>query len=403
MKRFIVTGIQMKNKGSQAMFCTLWHSLKSIHGECEVIGFANKYESPEVYSFTLLPHDDFTRPALKLGLQRVPVLASTATFFASRIRKKDKWNGKLVEMNKALREADAILDASGYTLGSGWPKGGGRRLLETVRLAKKYNKKIILMPQSFGPFDWGESDDAAFLEEVKEELKYCSKIYAREKEGYQCLTSLGLTNVELSADMVIRQKDFPTVSEIYSKPRNDAIEYPDRGSVGLIINENLLRIGDSNSALELYRSLLKRLWENGEKVYILNTSGADNYLVDSLLQELSEKERIIVLSGDYSSPELIELISCFKFIVASRYHSIIFAYRNCVPAVIIGWASKYKDLAEHFGQDEYVFDIRTVDEGQVLNKIDKMISNFEEESKQIGSRLSAVQESSVVLDAMNAL
>jgi polysaccharide pyruvyl transferase WcaK-like protein len=403
MKKFIVTGVQMKNKGSQAMFFTLRHHLKLIYGDCEVLAFANKYDCPEIYSFTLLPHDDFTRPALKLGLQKVPVLASTATLLASRIRKKDKWNGKLVEMDEALREAHAIFDASGYTLGSGWPKGGGRRLLETVRLAKKYKKKIILMPQSFGPFDWGESDDAAFLEEVKEELKYCTKIYAREKEGYECLSSLGLTNVELSADMVIREKDFPTANEIYSKPRSDAIEYPNRGSVGLIINENLLRIGDSNSALRLYRSLLKRLCENGEEVYILNTSGADNYLVDSLLQGFPEKERIKVLSGDYSSPELIDLISRFKFIVASRYHSIIFAYRNCVPAVIIGWASKYVDLAEHFGQDEYVFDIRTVDEGKVLSKIDKMIINFEEESKRIGSRMSAVQESSVVLDAISAL
>ncbi|QFT63705.1 polysaccharide pyruvyl transferase family protein [Roseivivax sp. THAF30] len=403
MKKFIVTGVQMKNKGSQAMFFTLRHHLKLIYGDCEVLGFANKYDCPEVYSFTLLPHDDFTRPALKLGLQKVPVLASTATLLASRIRKKDKWNGKLVEMDEALREADAIFDASGYTLGSGWPKGGGRRLLETVRLAKTYKKKIILMPQSFGPFDWGESDDAAFLDEVKKELSYCTKIYAREKEGYECLTSLGLTNVELSADMVIREKAFPKANDIYATPRADEIEYPERNSVGLIINENVLRIGDSQSSLDLYRNILERLVKNGEKVYILNTSGADTHLVESVLRGVPGKESIKIISGEYSSPELIDIISRFKFIVASRYHSIIFGYRSSVPAVILGWATKYIDLAEHFGQEEYVFDIREVDADQILKKIDKMSANCGAESRRIGERLDKVQGSSVILEATQAL
>ena len=44
MKTFIVTGIQMRNKGSQAMFLSLCHTLKSMFKDCEVIGFANKYD-----------------------------------------------------------------------------------------------------------------------------------------------------------------------------------------------------------------------------------------------------------------------------------------------------------------------------------------------------------------------
>lgn len=65
MKTFIVTGIQMRNKGSQAMFLSLCHTLKSLFKDCEVIGFANKYDSPEQYNFKLLPFDDYTRFALK--------------------------------------------------------------------------------------------------------------------------------------------------------------------------------------------------------------------------------------------------------------------------------------------------------------------------------------------------
>ena len=143
----------MRNKGSQAMFLSLYYGLKSIYENCEVIGFANKYDSPEQYTFKLLPYDYYTRLVFKYRLNKVPLLAPLLTYFVSLRRKSDKWNGKISEMEKALQEADAIFDASGYTLGSGWTKKGGGLLLETIRTAKRYNKKIILMPQSFGPFD----------------------------------------------------------------------------------------------------------------------------------------------------------------------------------------------------------------------------------------------------------
>jgi polysaccharide pyruvyl transferase WcaK-like protein len=195
MKKFIITGIQMRNKGSQAMFLTLCYSLKSIYKDCEVVGFSNKYDQPEQYAFKLLPYDDYTRLVFRHHLNKVPLLEPLLTRFAGMRRKTDKWNGKIAEMEKALKEADAIFDASGYTLGSGWPKAGGEMLLQTIDLAKRYNKKIILMPQSFGPFDWDDGDNDAFLERVKKELSYATKIYARENEGYACMTSLGLDNV----------------------------------------------------------------------------------------------------------------------------------------------------------------------------------------------------------------
>ncbi|MGB3797992.1 MAG: polysaccharide pyruvyl transferase family protein, partial [Alteraurantiacibacter sp.] len=251
------------------MFLSLYYSLKAMYKDCTVTAFSNKYDDPDQYSFTLMPYDDYTRLLYKYHLNNVPLLTPFLTFLAGRSRKTDKWKGKIKQMDKALREADAILDASGYTLGSGWGKGGGRMLLQTIRIAKAHNKPIILMPQSFGPFDWGEDDDAEFLKEVKEELKYCTRIYAREKEGYACLKSLGLDNVELSADMVIREKIFPEPAEIHKSYDPAKVEYPDPGSVGFIINENVFRIGDRDAVLNLYSRMLDKLVDDGEKVYIL--------------------------------------------------------------------------------------------------------------------------------------
>ena len=393
----------MKNKGSQAMFLTLCFSLKKVFKDCEVYGFSNKYDSPEKYSLKLLPYDDYTRIVLNKRLSMVPFLVPLLTNLAGIWKKTDKWKGKIPELEKALREADAIFDASGYTLGSGWPKGGGELLLQTIRLAKRHNKKIILMPQSFGPFDW-EGDNTAFLESVKKELAYCTKIYAREKEGYECLLSLGLTNVELSSDMVIREDLFPTASDIYASPSMASeVEYPAPGSVGFIINENVFRIGDSDAVFDLYAKLLDRLTDNGEKIYVLNTSTADTHLVEKVLNMMRDRSKVSIINGEYSSPELIDIIGRFKYVVASRYHSVVFAYRGAVPAIILGWASKYQDLAEHFQQQDYVFDIRELGVDQLLKQVDHMADNHEDESKKIKKCLERVQATSVIEDAIDAL
>lgn len=394
----------MRNKGSQAMFLSLCYGLKAIYKDCEVVGFSNKYDSPEQYAFKLLPFDDYTRLVFKYNLNKVPFLEPLLTRFAGHRRKTNKWNGAIPEMEKALSEADAILDASGYTLGSGWPKGGGEMLLQTIRLAKRYNKKIILMPQSFGPFDWDDGgDNEAFLKRVKKELSYATKIYPREKEGYACLDSLGLNNIELSSDMVIREKLFPTAQEIYASYKNEELDYPAEGSVGFIINENVFRIGDSDAVFDLYAKALDRLIDKGEKVCILNTSTADDHLVERVLKKTKNRDKVSMITKEYASPELIKIIGKFKYIVASRYHSVVFAYRSSVPVIILGWANKYIDLAEHFQQEEYVFDIRNPGVDQIFEKIDMMGENYEQESRRISDRLEGLQATSVIQDAMNAL
>lgn len=394
----------MRNKGSQAMFLSLYYGLKSIYEDCEVIGFANKYDSPEQYSFKLLPYDDYTRTIFKYRLNSIPLLVPLLTFLVSKWRKNDKWNGKVAEMEKALRDADAIFDASGYTLGSGWSKQGGGLLLQTIKIAKRYNKKIILMPQSFGPFDWDDGEDnAIFLEQVKEQLTYCSKVYAREQEGYECLKSLELDNIELSTDMVIREKLFPSASDISASNDTHEIEFPSQGSVGFIINENVFRIGDPDAVLNLYAKILDKLIDDGEQVYILNTSTADTQLVANVLSKTKNSDAVGLITGEYSSPELIEIIGRFKYVVASRYHSVVFAYRSGVPAIILGWATKYLDLAAHVQQQEYVFDIRDPGLDRMIEKIDKMSANHATESQTIKDSLKTIQTSSVVQQAVNAL
>ncbi|MGB3797859.1 MAG: polysaccharide pyruvyl transferase family protein, partial [Alteraurantiacibacter sp.] len=138
-------------------------------------------------------------------------------------------------------------------------------------------------------------------------------------------------------------------------------------------------------------------------VYILNTSTADLHLVQEVLGKTSNSAKVDIITGEYSSPELINIIGRFKYVVASRYHSVVFAYRSGVPAIILGWASKYVDLAEHFQQQDYVFDIREPDVDRIIQQIDKMSANHMEESQRIKDCLEDMQTTSVIQQAVGAL
>jgi len=314
-----------------------------------------------------------------------------------------KSRGKMGKIERTLREADAILDASGYALGSGWGRREALALLLTIRIARRYKKKIVLMPQSFGPFDWGRRDDAHFIDLVRRDLSYPVKIFSREAEGYECLEALGLTNVELSADMVIREKSFPKISDTCSSANGAGVDLPAAGSVGFVLNENLFRIGDSQAVGRLYTQMIDRLVGDGERVYILRTSSRDLNFIEGIHGGLKNRSKVEVIAKEYSSPELMEVMGQFKYIVASRYHSIVFAYRRSVPAVVLGWSAKYSDLAKLFGQEEYLVDIRHPEPCRIMDKIERMRANHAIESSNIEGCLGKVQETSVVREAITAL
>jgi polysaccharide pyruvyl transferase WcaK-like protein len=82
---------------------------------------------------------------------------------------------------------------------------------------------------------------------------------------------------------------------------------------------------------------------------------------------------------------------------------VIFAYRSGVPAVILGWASKYADLAALFQQQDYVFDIRNAGVDKIVTQVDKMGANYKKESRRIKDCLESIQATSVVQQAISAL
>ena len=90
------------------------------------------------------------------------------------------------------------------------------------------------------------------------------------------------------------------------------------------------------------------------------------------------------------------LIKQFDFIIASRYHSIVHAYKHGVPVIAIGWAVKYSDLLASFNQAQYCFDVtRSLNTDEIFNKLDNLLHDYQHEREGIVNKLKTVQTANV--------
>ena len=84
----------------------------------------------------------------------------------------------------------------------------------------------------------------------------------------------------------------------------------------------------------------------------------------------------------------------FEFVICSRYHGIVHAYRNYVPCIALGWAVKYKELAENVEQAEYSFDITdsTCTSEIIIKKMIQLMNRIPEEREKIRRQVMRIQE-----------
>jgi len=93
-----------------------------------------------------------------------------------------------------------------------------------------------------------------------------------------------------------------------------------------------------------------------------------------LWQSLSpvEKEKVIVLDGKYDQSEVKYLIGLCDFFIGARMHSTIAALSQCVPAVGMAYSKKFSGVFKTIEVEEYVVDMRRMDEMQILDRIKQL-------------------------------
>ena len=386
-ENIIIVGGQLFNKGAQAMTFTVVDQLKKRHPNKNIYLFSTpdfyrKDSDKNRYTFKILPWD-------------LPTKLKLLSFWNKLLIKKSKSGPLENNIEQIIKNADFIIDISGYALSSQWHWFRSLNYLLNIILAKKYSVYYYIFPQSIGPFNYSLMHKIILYPLMELYLKYPKKIFSREKEGLIWVHKFTEINTELNCDVVLQTKQYD-LSNIYNEefyPKKIQIK---PNSVGIIPNSKIIERMNTEEFYSIYVSLINRLINAKKTVYILRHSYEDLDICKKIQHYFSDNTSIILIPDDLNAFELESIIEQFDFVIASRYHSIIHAYKNGVPALVIGWATKYFELLEDFDQLDYHFDVRgDININEINNKLDKMIRKYNYEKDKISNKINIITKENI--------
>lgn len=362
-KKFLILSAGFSNKGSQSMLYTAMDCIRK------------RWNNSEIF---FLPEDSFSN-------------------YPEELQKKYRLHFLLYNRHLGsplydfFTNIDCVINIGGYELGSRLPWGWNEQFLYYSNIAINYNIPLYRMPQSYGPFDFPDS----IQKKIERDLQYAEAVYVREKSFFEDMKyKYKLSNLRYSVDLVLQNKELD-INNVFVSEKLPAISFDEKdiNCVAIVPNERCCDYADKNLLLSVYNRIVKGLLREGMIIYIVSHSD-DETICREVYDMFSGEEKVKLYLKDMDCIEFSGLVENFNFIIASRYHSIVHAYKKGVPAVIIGWAEKYKELAELFEQDKYRFDVNeglTMD--GIIDAVNRMIDNYKAESKRIIERITMLQDS----------
>lgn len=395
MKTFFIVGAQFDNKGAQSMLFVTVDELRKRYPDCKIYCACTEWIDNKIYKFDCIYYSDREKNIV-LGINKgknyvEAILKDTVKVILGRYNNLFKYH----RLEEILKETDFMIDISGYNIGDKWDLATHESYFNNIRLAIKFNIPIVLMPQSFGPFHYTKNKDY-LMSQICELFKYPVAIYAREMEGYQLLKKLGLDNIELSSDLVLQNKGICKENVLKYDLKNAIPEIEANDNVGIIPNSQCFAHGNRDDLIALYKTIMNELLKRGKNVYIFRHSREDLQACKMLYELAEGNKNVHLIKNDFSCLEYDEWIKKFDFIIASRFHAIVHAYRNYVPCILLGWAIKYNELASKLGQEKNAFDITSekFNADEVVKSLNVLISEYGDESEIIKLRLKDIQDSS---------
>ena len=381
-KNILIVGGNLANKGAQAMTFTTVDQMK------------RKFPNKDIY---LLSNNDFYRGDEEKKIYKFEILPweisiKLATLGYKDYLKKDRYFTDIENhVIDIIKNASCIIDISGYALSSQFNIRFSIDYLINILIARKFSIPFYIFPQSIGPFKYPNWQKVILLPLIYLYLKYPKKIYVREEEGLNNLRKFANRNTEKRPDIVLL-KDKYLLNNIFKQKVTTKLVDIKSNSVGIIPNRQIFKYSEENKLYSLYIMLIDKLIKTGKNVYILKHSNEDYDICKKLKSNYLVSSKVKLISDVLNAIELEDIIKKFDFIIASRYHSIVHAYKNNVPSLILGWATKYYELSKNFGQLDYFIDIRKkIDKNKINKQLIKLSHKYPSEKKEIMNKMSILQ------------
>lgn len=380
--KIVVTGGELLNKGAQSMTFNVVNQLKKKFPDKEIIIFStNDYyrlkSDTNPYTFRLFPH--------KAG-------AILNLFMPFSVVRKIETMELTNELKEILNDTYLNIDISGFKLSSQFNNPSSDLIyLLTRKVMDKFGIKQYIFPQSFGPFNY-KQPWKLILTPFFKYMKLPEIVFAREEQGYDFIKKYTQDNLKRAHDSVLSSEEIELTNIFRDVPVQVAHEVKPN-TVGIVPNAQLLKHNENNNIVKVYKNLIDEILLNDNEVVIFRHSIEDLEFCKLIKNEFTDNERVVLIEDDMNCFELRHLISKLKYLVGSRYHSVVHAYQEVIPVLIIGWSYKYKELAESFKQEDLLFDIRQdLDEKDIKTAINLLENNLSVYSQSIQVQIETVRK-----------
>ncbi|HSU77558.1 MAG TPA: polysaccharide pyruvyl transferase family protein, partial [Burkholderiales bacterium] len=218
-----------------------------------------------------------------------------------------------------------------------------RTYLREVLVAKEHGVPVMLYAVGAGPLSDPNAQKA-----VREALDGVAAITVREKSAQQLLEEAGVRReVVVTADPALLLKPEPL-------PRNILKIEGIQGKkklIGMSVREPGVAAPDLDP--NVYHGLLANAADfmvdrfDADVVFVpMERSVLDSQHSHAVIARMLRAQRARVLNGEYTSGQLLSLMSHFSFAVGMRLHFLIFAALRGVPFVALPYAGKVAGFLE---------------------------------------------------------
>lgn len=255
-----------------------------------------------------------------------------------------------------------------------------------VLIAKSLRKRVIVFPNSIGPFRTWLGRSLAKLA-----LNMCDFILVREPLSYRTVSNLGIrTPKKLTSDSTLL---------LVGKEQNcfSSFSHPLIGVSPGFYAQSLSKVEIETYISEHARALDEAIEKHGFLVVFLPhyVSGFQNDDLDVsklALKRMKNKQKAMIVEAS-SAKEFKSLLGCMDIVVSSKMHPAVLAVSECVPTLCIAYDQKQSGFFQYLGLNDCVVSIQDFSNGGLFSRIDSVWNNKERIREVLQKKVPVLKES----------
>jgi len=282
------------------------------------------------------------------------------------------------------KNCDIVLDISGDSISDDYGKRSTLLQLITLFFAGIFEKKIVLVAQSIGPFNYFITRKIS-----RYVLNRVTCIILREKISYNILKKMNIKpRLYLNSDLafILEPENNNKVDDILIKEGINLIS--SKKTLGISLSYLLAsKLNFSNN--DISTTFVKKFSKMIDKIterfdaniifipHVTISYNNDRDISEKIVENIKRKENIFIIKKDYNAKELKGIIGRCDLFVTARMHAGIAAISQMIPTIVLSYNHKTIGIfRDYMGLADLVIDVKTKQCEKVLKELEYNIVKY---------------------------